>query len=53
MTQEDLDTEIFNIAMSLEDEFAQDEDTVNTISELLHISHSRVLEALVPDTIGG
>ena len=52
MTQEDLDTEIFNIAMSLEDEFGQDEDTVNTISELLCISHSRVLEVLLPDMIG-
>lgn len=53
MTKEDLDAEIVSIAMSLDDEFGQDEDTVTTISELLRISHTRVLEVLVPDTIGG
>lgn len=53
MTKEDLDAEIQSLAMSLEDEFGQEDSTVETISELLRISHSRVLEALMPDTIGG
>jgi hypothetical protein len=53
MTQEDLDTEIVSLALSMDDEFGQSEDTVNTISELLRISHTRVLAALIPDTIGG
>lgn len=53
MTQEDLDAEIFSLAFGLEDEFGQNEDTVNTISELLCVSHMRVLTALVPDTVGG
>lgn len=53
MTKEDFDAEIQNLAMSLEDEFGQDEDTVATICELLHVGPARVLEALVPDTIGG
>jgi hypothetical protein len=53
MTKEDLDAEILNLALSLDDEFAQNEETLDTISELLRISHSRVLEALLPDTIGG
>jgi hypothetical protein len=53
MTKEDLDAEILNLALSLDDEFAQSQDTLDTISELLRISHNRVLEALLPDTIGG
>jgi hypothetical protein len=53
MTREDLDAEIVSLALSLDDEFGQSEDTVNTISELLRISHTRVLEVLIPDTIGG
>lgn len=53
MTKEDLDAEIVSIAMSLDDEFGQDQDTVDTISELLRVSHMRVLAVLVPDTIGG
>ena len=53
MTQEDLDTEIITLALSFEDEFGQEQETVNTISELLSISHERVLAVLVPDTIGG
>jgi len=53
MTPEDLDTEIVSLALSMDDEFAQSEDTVNTISELLRISHTRVLAALIPDTVGG
>jgi hypothetical protein len=51
--KEDLDTEIVSLALSMDDEFAQSEDTVNTISELLRISHTRVLAALIPDTVGG
>ncbi len=53
MTKEDLDAEILNLALSLDDEFAQNEDTLDTISELLRISHNRVLEALLPEVVGG
>ena len=53
MTQEDLDAEIVSLALSMDDEFGADDETVNTIAELLRISHIRVLEALMPDTIGG
>ena len=53
MTGEDLDAEIISLAMSMDDEFGADDETVNTIAELLRISHTRVLDALVPDTIGG
>lgn len=53
MTKEDLDAEIVSLALSMDDEFAQNEDTVATISELLRISHNRVLEALIPEVVGG
>jgi hypothetical protein len=53
MNNEDLDAEIVSLALGMDDEFGEDEDTVKTISELLRISHIRVLEVLLPDTIGG
>ena len=53
MTREDLDAEILSLALALEDEFGWDDETVSTISELLHISHTRVREVLVPEVVGG
>jgi len=53
MTREDLDAEIISLALSMDDEFAQNEDTVNTISDLLRISHNRVYQAVMPEIVGG
>jgi hypothetical protein len=53
MTKEDLDAEIISLALSMDDEFVQQEETLETISELLCISHGRVYQAVMPDLVGG
>lgn len=53
MTKEDLDAEIISLAISLDDEFVQQEETLDTITGLLCISHNRVYEAVMPELVGG
>jgi hypothetical protein len=48
MTQDELTVEIQSLAIALEDEFGIKEETVQTIAELLCISHKAVAQALDP-----
>lgn len=46
MTHDELKDEVVSIALSLDDEFGMQSDTVDTIADLLHLSHNEVVAIL-------
>jgi len=46
MTHDELKDEVVSIALSLDDEFGVQLDTVDTIADLLHLSHKDVVAIL-------
>ena len=49
MTKEDLAQEVVSLALALDDEFGLQADTVDTIADLLHLSHKEVAAFLQPE----
>ena len=50
MTYDELKDEAVSLALSLDDEFGLKADTVDTIADLLHISHKEVAAFLQPES---